>query len=266
MFEYLPGNSLLHRLDVRTKALGFLVVTVLVFLFTNPLYNLVLALFCLGIVLYAGLPLAKVADMIKPLFPIFITIIVITGFSYPPDGFETPIAQHTLLRLSRYLTLTSGGLLYGLTFLFRILVMVLSSSAFTYTTPLEDLLQFLQKLHMPYQMAFVLTTAVRFVPTMQRKTANILDAQRARGARLGAGGVFSRIRTYVPVLVPMMVEAMRMSESLAIAMLNRGYGARARATPLKELRMDARDYILCALCLVILVSAVLLSRQGFGRL
>ena len=266
MFEYLPGNSLLHRLDVRTKALGFLMVTVLVFLFTSPLYNLGLAFLCLGFVLYVGLPFTRVGDMVKPLISMFIIIIVMTGFSYPPERFETPIAQHTILQLSRHLILTSGGLLYGLTLLFRILVMVLSSSTLTYTTPLGDFLQLLQKMRMPYQLAFVLTTAIRFVPTMERKTANILDAQKARGAQLGVGGVFSRIRTYVPVLVPMMVGAMLMSESLAVAMLNRGYGARARATPLKELRMEARDYIFSGLCLVIIVGAVLLSRQGFGKL
>ncbi len=266
MFEYLPGSSLLHQLDVRTKALGFLMVTVLAFLFTSPIYNLALAFLCLGFVLYVGLPFSRVADRVKSLISMFIIIIVITGVSYPRERFETPIAQRTILQLSQHLILTSGGLLYGLTFLFRILVMVLSSSVLTYTTPLGDFLQLLQKMRMPYQLAFVLTTAIRFVPTMERKTMNILDAQRARGAQLGTGGVLSRIRTYVPVLVPMMVGAMLMSESLAVAMLNRGYGARTRATPLKELQMEARDYIFSGLCLVIIMGAVVLRRQGFGQL
>jgi energy-coupling factor transport system permease protein len=135
-----------------------------------------------------------------------------------------------------------------------------------YCTPLDDFLQVLQKLHMPYQLAFVLTTAIRFVPTMEHKTENILEAQRARGSQVGSGNFITRIRTYIPVMVPMMVEAVRMSETLAVAMLNRGYGARPRATPLKELKMEPRDYTLSILFLVLILAGIILKYLGLGQL
>jgi energy-coupling factor transport system permease protein len=266
MFEYYPGTSFFHRLDVRTKALGFLMVTVLAFLFNSPVYNLVLTLVALLVSLYVGLTFKKIAQKLQPLIVIFLAIILLTGVSYPPQHFATPLAQRVLLPISNSFSLTVGGLLYGLTFLLRILVMVLVSSAMIYCTPLDDFLQFLQKLRMPYQLAFVLTTAIRFIPTMENKTASIFDAQRARGSQIGSGNFFNRIRTYVPVMVPMMVEAVRMSETLAVAMLNRGYGARPKATPLKELKMEFRDYLFGILFLALILAGIYLKLQGFGQL
>ncbi|HLF72826.1 MAG TPA: energy-coupling factor transporter transmembrane component T [Anaerolineales bacterium] len=266
MFEYLPGDSLLHRLDVRTKSLGFLAATVLIFLFTFPLYNLALAIFSFGLALYVGLTIDKVIEKIRPLVAIFILVILLTGISYPPERYTTPLAQHVILRLHPQVILTTGGLLLGVTYLFRILVMVLLSSTLIYCTPIQDFLQLLQMLRMPYQLAFVLTTAIRFVPSMERKTANIIDAQKARGAQIGVGGMFGRIRTYVPVMVPMLVEAVRISESLAISMLNRGYGATEKATPLNELHMGTLDLALSVLFILAMVAAIYLRTQGVGIL
>jgi energy-coupling factor transport system permease protein len=266
MFEYAPGDSLLHKLDVRTKTLGFLLVIVLVFLFDSPLYNLALSVLTMGISIYVGLTWKEIAAKLKPLAVIFVTIILLTGVSYPPGHWVTPLAQRVICLIGGSVYLTAGGVLYGLTLLFRILAMVLMSSVLIYCTPLDDFLQFLQKLHMPYQLAFVLTTAIRFVPTLTAKTEAILDAQRARGSPIGTGGLVQRIRTYVPVMVPMMVEALRMSETLAVAMLNRGYGARPRATPLRELRLGLGDYLFGALFLALIFAGVYLRARGFGQL
>jgi energy-coupling factor transport system permease protein len=266
MFEYSPGSSWLHQLDVRTKALGFALVTWLVFLFNAPLFNLALAGVALGVALSAGLTLQKVAGKLKPLAVIFAAIVLLTGVSYAPGHWETSLGQWVLWSPSSSLYLTMGGLLYGLTLLFRIVVMVLMSSVLVYCTPLDDFLQLLQKLRLPYQLAFVVTTAIRFVPTLTAKTEAILDAQRARGAPIGSGGFIHRIRTYVPVMVPMLVEALRMSETLAVAMLNRGYGARPKATPLKELHMGGGDYVGCALFLLAAAVSVYLRLRGVGQL
>ena len=194
-------------------------------------------------------------------------VALFAGFSYPPEHFASPAARMVFLSLFDTLKLTSGGLLLGLTLALRILSMVLATSALIYCTPLEDFLQLLQKMAMPYQMAFVLTTAIRFVPTMEQKVENILEAQRARGARPGSGKIFQRLQTYLPVMIPMMVVAMRISDDLALGMLNRGYGnAKVRPTPLKEIRLAGLDYLLIALLALILAAGIYLNARGFGRL
>jgi len=266
MFEYRPGSSLLHKLDVRTKALGFALVTLLVFLFNAPLYNLALTVLSLGIAVHVGLSFKKLAARLQPLAAVFVAIVLLAGIGYPPGHWATPVAQRVVWSFGGALFLTTGGLLLGLTLLFRIVVMVLMSSVLIHSTPLDDFLQLLQKLRLPYQLAFVVTTAIRFVPTMTAKTEAILDAQRARGSPVGSGGFVRRIRTYVPVMVPMLVEAVRMSETLAVAMLNRGYGARPGTTPLKELKMRWEDYAGCGLCLLLMMVSVYLRARGVGQL
>ena len=74
------------------------------------------------------------------------------------------------------------------------------------------------------------------------------------------------MRTYIPVMIPMMVTALRMSENLAVAMLNRGYGATSRATPMRETKARPIDYVISVgLALVILVGFAM-ARMGFGAL
>jgi energy-coupling factor transport system permease protein len=266
MFEYFPGNSLFHRLDVRTKSVGFVVLTLLSFLFMAPLINLLLALLCLALAVSVGIPFARIQAKLNPLLGILITVVLMAGISYPPARFESLAARHLFFSLFQTFHLTSGGLLYGLTLALRILIMVLATSALIYCTPLNDFLQLLQKMAMPNQLAFVLTTAIRFIPTMEQKTENILDAQRARGAQIGSGKIFQRIQTYVPIMIPMMVVALRISDQMAVGMLNRGYGARARATPLKEIRLAGVDYLLIGLFLLILAVGIFLHWHGFGQL
>lgn len=266
MFDYLPGSSLFHRLDVRTKALGFAVLTLWMFLFTAPLINFFLALFCLALALSVGIPLARLQAKLKPLLGILITVMLMAGFSYSPERFANPADRHVFFSLWGAFHLTAGGLWLGLSLALRILMMVLVTSALIACTPLDDFLQLLQKMAMPYQLAFVFTTAIRFIPIMEQKTENILDAQRARGAQVGSGTIFQRISTYVPIMIPMMVVALRISDQLAVGMLNRGYGARAQATPLKEIRLARIDYLLMGLLGLILAVGCWLRWQGLGQL
>jgi len=266
MFEYFPGDSLLHRLDVRTKATGFLMLLVLSFIFKSPLINLCLAVFSVCLAFYSGIKAEMILGKLKPLGITFVFVILMTSVSYAPDWFETRGAQHVIFSIFNSLNLTVGGILYGFTLLFRIIIMVVTSSVLISCTPLNDFFQLLQKLAMPYQLAFVLTTAIRFVPTMERKARNILDAQNARGAGMDGGGFVQRIRAYVTVIIPMMTVALRMSENLAVGMLNRGYGARARTTQLWEIKLRPLDYFLMSICLLSTALGIYLSWQGFGKL
>jgi len=266
MFEYFPGNSLLHRLDVRTKTAGFLALMILAFIFKSAVINLGLAVLSISLAFYSGINPQIIISKLKPLIVIFIFVILMTSISYPPGWFETPEAQHVIFPIFNFMYLTVGGMLYGLTLLFRIIMMIVTSSVLIACTPLNDFFQLLQKMAMPYQLAFVLTTAIRFIPTMEKKTRAILDAQNARGAQIGSGKFWQRIQTYVAVMIPMLTVAVRMSDNLAVGMLNRGYGSQTRVTLLREIRLDPLDYVLIGVFLIIIVLGIYLSWLGVGRL
>jgi energy-coupling factor transport system permease protein len=108
----------------------------------------------------------------------------------------------------------------------------------------------------PYEFAFAFTTAVRFVPVLAEEAQTIMDAQKARGLELEKGGFLKRIRNYVPVLIPLIVSAIRRSLELAEAMESRAWGATKKRTNLYVLKFRRGDFALLAITVVVLAVAI----------
>lgn len=268
LIEYYPQGSFIHNLDVRTKTLGFFVITTASFCFENPLINFLILILLWLMLSSMNSPMSKVLKIIKSLLPIFIIMLVITGLSYPTSKFIHEENKRILFSFlpDNGLPLTTGGLYYGLTLVLRIFVMVLASSIITFSTSIEDILQFLKKLRMPHQLAFVIATGIRFIPTMQAKSEMIREAQMARGAEFDKGGIVKKIKSYIPVLIPMIVDSIRMSDNLAIAMLNRGFGSMKNTTNLTEIKMKSIDYLICVITIALLVIVLYAKSKNIGAL
>lgn len=250
--DYLPSNSYIHSFDIRTKMLCFSCIVVLSFCFDHPLYNL-LVLALVGILaLVARFPFTKLYHLLLPLGPVFFLIMLFSAFT-PPDQFVTPLYQKVIFNVFSFehIKLTVGGLLHGFTLLVRLITVIIASSLITLTSPIDDLIQLLNKLKVPYEYSFAITTALRFIPTMNKKRMIIVEAQKARGAKLDENSLTGFVNRYVPIMVPMMVNSLRMSNSLSMAMLNRGYGHSAHRTIVREIFFEFRDYIACALILLV---------------
>jgi energy-coupling factor transport system permease protein len=138
----------------------------------------------------------------------------------------------------------------------RFIVLVESFSVFFLTTSPDHLGLALEQSHVPYEFAFAFTTAVRFVPVLAEEAQTIMDAQKARGLELEKGGLLKRIRNYIPVLIPLIVSAIRRSLELAEAMESRAWGAVKKRTNLYLLKLHKGDYALVAITAVILIVAV----------
>lgn len=138
----------------------------------------------------------------------------------------------------------------------RFVVLVESFSVFFLTTSPDHLGLALEESHVPYEFAFAFTTAVRFVPVLAEEAQTIMDAQKARGLELEKGGLLKRIRNYIPVLIPLIVSAIRRSLELAEAMESRAWGAAKKRTNLYSLRLHRGDFALLAITIAILAVAV----------
>jgi energy-coupling factor transport system permease protein len=138
----------------------------------------------------------------------------------------------------------------------RFVVLVESFSVFFLTTSPDMLGLALEESHVPYEFSFAFTTAVRFVPVLAEEAQTIMDAQKARGLELEKGGFMKRIRNYVPILIPLIVSAIRRSLELAEAMESRAWGAVKKRTNLYGLRLHRGDFALLAITVTVLVLAV----------
>ena len=251
-------NSYLHRLDIRTKLLAFLCLIVMVFLFNSPLFNLIIAVVLLALVLPAKLELKGILGAIKPLVAIFVIIIVMTCFTSQPDKFVNDSSRYVFFYLlpGQRIPATLGGLYIGLTFLLRIFLMVFATGVFTITTPIDDILQLFNKMKAPYELSIVVTTAISFVPTMTAKKDMIFQAQKARGAGISKKGIIKQLQAYVPIMVPLITNAILMANNLAISMMNRGYGASKSWTSLHDIQMHGRDFAVMFFSMLILAASI----------
>ena len=259
--EYLPGDTLIHRLDVRTKMFAFLVFIILSFLFQDPKYQILLVFSTGLLALWIKIPLRKISGMLVPLLPIIISIILFTGFAFTPERFEHVSNQAILFYAlpGDRLGATLGGFLMGTTFILRLLGMMIVSTVLTLTTSMEDFTQFFQKMRVPAEISMMLTTAIRFIPTLDKKRRQIVEAQKARGTKFNEKGIGGSIKSYLPIVIPLFINSIMMANSLSMAMLNRGYGLTRTWTSRRELLFAQRDYWTIS-CIVLLLTLAIFTR------
>jgi energy-coupling factor transport system permease protein len=135
-------------------------------------------------------------------------------------------------------------------------VLVESFSVFFLTTSPDHLGLALEQSGIPYEFCFAFTTAVRFVPVLAEEAQTIMDAQKARGLELEKGNFLKRIRNYIPILIPLIISAIRRSLELAEAMESRAWGAIKKRTNLYVLTVKRADYLLILVSLFILIVGV----------
>ena len=138
----------------------------------------------------------------------------------------------------------------------KLLALTSTFFVFFFTTEPEDLGNALVKMGMPYAVAFVMSTALQFVPVLGRKAKNVLDAQRARGIPLEPG--WASIKHYPAFLGPLLIQAFHLAEELAEAMEARGFG-RPNRTFLRVYNLRPADWIAMAGGLLAVAACLLLQ-------
>ncbi|MEM2385372.1 MAG: energy-coupling factor transporter transmembrane component T, partial [Candidatus Bathyarchaeia archaeon] len=133
-----------------------------------------------------------------------------------------------------------------------------SFSIFFLTTSPDHLGLALEQSRVPYEFCFAFTTAVRFVPVLAEEAQTIMDAQKARGLELEKGNFLKRVRNYIPILIPLIISAIRRSLELAEAMESRAWGATKKRTNLYVLKLRCGDYLFAVMTVGILVTAILI--------
>ena len=143
-----------------------------------------------------------------------------------------------------------SGIPFAVAMIFRLLALLTSFSIFFMTTYPEDMALAFTQMRLPYDYALAFSMAMRFVPTLAQEAQNIVDAQRSRGLELDKGRFLTRIRNYLPILVPMLLVALRRADSVAAAMESRAFGAVKKRTFLHELKFHWGDVMLILLTLL----------------
>ena len=246
--QYFPGNTIVHRLDPRTKLIA--VVLYIAALFTANNWSAT-ALVLLTLVFCVALSRIRPKALLTAVLNLFYS-----------DG--NVICSFWVLRI------TDNGIRRAVLMVLRIILLVCGTFLLTYTTSplqltdgLEQLLSPLKKLRFPvHELSMMMSIALRFIPTLIEETDKIISAQKARGADFESGSLVRRAKALLPILVPLFVSAFRRADELATAMECRCYNGGEGRTRMKVLRMGRNDYLALAFWAVILAGSIILTRYG----
>jgi len=238
-FRFRHVTSPIHRLDPRVKFLYVLAMFVVAIFFTEFVPLVVLFFLPTPFVAAAGVR----REWLRSLRGAAFLAAMIFVFNFVFGYF--------------YRTYTGAALLeYSLAMSTRFLVLVESFSVFFLTTSPDHLSLALEQSRVPYEFTFAFTTAVRFVPVLAEEAQTIMDAQKARGLELERGNFLKRVRNYIPILIPLIVSAIRRSLELAEAMESRAWGASPKRTNLYVLKMKLGDFVLIVLSIILMAIGV----------
>lgn len=251
--QYIPGNSPVHKLDPRTKIICIFIYMIGLFFVDNAVGYGFITVFTIGVIILSQISFAMIIKGIKPLWIIILLTLCLHIF----------MTKGTVIWQAGFLKITNEGLKQGAFMSLRLIYLVTITSLLTLTTTpiaLTDGIELiLKKLFIPvaHELAMMMTIALRFIPTLIEETEKIMKAQMARGADFESGGLLSRAKSLIPLLVPLFLSSFRRADDLAMAMEARCYRGGDNRTRMKQLSMGINDYVTMVIIVVMLGISVL---------
>lgn len=258
--QYYPADSFVHKMDPRSKLILSLIYMVSVFFVDSFFQFAFIALLLCLMIIFSKLPVKTVFKTVKPVL-ILVTITALLNLFFVQSG--EVLWEWWIIKL------TSGGVIYSLRMVLRLLFIVMGASILTLTTTpllltdgLEKLLSPLNKIHFPvHELALIMSIALRYIPTLMDEADRIIRAQKARGADFDTGSIFKRVKAFIPILIPLLISSLRSADELALAMESRCYGYTEKRTKLKILRFTSKDLI-ASLTVILLIGAMLVIKYN----
>ncbi len=259
--QYFPGDTIVHRLDPRTKLILTILYIVLLFIAKSYVSYGIVFLFLAVCITLSRIRLKAVLSGLKPL----VVLILVTGIL---NLFYTK-GEYLLLQVWK-IRIYLEGVRTAVTMALRIMLLITGTLLLTYTTSplqltdgMERLLEPLKKLRVPvHELSMMMSIALRFIPTLIEETDKIMNAQKARGAEFDTGNLIQKAKAMLPLLVPLFISAFRRADELATAMESRCYHGGEGRTRMKVLRMAGRDWAALAVGAALLALMICLRRSG----
>ena len=254
-----PNISYAAKLDPRVKILHSALWTLVIFIVSNPVAAACITIGLIALWIAAAMPFKKILSILKflSLMVFFITLLQML-FGPGSHYIVKPLVPRNIPFIGGMGSLKWDGLVLGLTSGLRLLSLILLLPLLTETTSTHELAQGLAALRVNYKAAFVVTSAINLVPVLEEEARFIIDAQKLRGLRnFDEGGLRGKLKAFPALAVPLIISAMRRSQSMAFAMDSRAFGAYSTRSWLTPLKMKTRDWL--ALIISVVFCAIMLT-------
>lgn len=250
--RYIPRNSIIHQLDPRGKLLSMFLFIFLLFWANNIQTNVLLFAFVFGLMYVTRISVAFYVKGLK-------SMIFIIAFTTLFQLFAT--SQGTVLYHWWFFRVTDQGLMQAAIIFCRFLLIIFYSTVLTVTTTPLSLADAVEKILTPFkiikvpahEIGLMLSMSLRFVPTLVDDTNRIMNAQRARGVDFGEGNLLKKIRSFIPILIPLFASSFKRADALAIAMEARGYRGGEGRTRYRNLQWKIKDTLAIVVILLLML-------------
>ena len=256
--QYYPADSVIHKLDPRVKLIGTIFFIISLFLFKSFVGYVVVTVFLISVIIISKVPFSFMIRGMKAIVFLLLLTVVMNMFMTAGDP---------LITLGK-LIITKEGLRNAIFMGLRLMYLVIGSSVMTLTTTpnnltdgMEKLMNPLKKLKVPvHEVSMMMSIALSFIPTLVEETDKIMKAQAARCADFESKNLIKRVKSYIPILVPLFISAFRRANDLAMAMEARCYNGGEGRTKMYPLIYNKRDRIAYAVIIIYLILAIFLPR------
>ncbi|MCL7392970.1 MAG: energy-coupling factor transporter transmembrane protein EcfT [Thaumarchaeota archaeon] len=238
--KFYAGDTAIHKLDPRVKFLVSMLMLIIVVMYAE-VWMLTILIAVQAAIVYVAKVMRRWLKTIKGSMPLAALVFGLNAIFFISTG------TYTTLQEVFY---------HSLALAYRLVLFLSSFSIFFLTTTPEEIGLTLTSWHVPYQYTFAFISAIRFTPIIAQELRDIMDAQRARGVELDRGGPLQRARKFIPILVPLLANALRRAYELAEAMEVKCFGAAKKRTSLMELKARPKDYAVLLTALVFFGLAV----------
>lgn len=233
---YVERDSWLHRLDPRTK-LAFSTTSAVLLALTSNLW-LVLAWLVAAhaVLLSARVPWSRIRWVWGVLIPLIVLVPLLWPLFYQ-EGADA------LLEIGP-VRIAALSLLRGVVVALRISALAFVWFVLFFTTDQARLVRGLVRLGLPYSWGLTVAVALRYLPAMMQTYTTVSEAQQARGLVLGRGHLVRAARAQLPILIAVLIGALRTADQLALALQARAYNPHRERTSYRELSLSALDALL----------------------
>ena len=258
--QFFPGDTVVHRLDPRTKFLLMIAYITALFMakgFPSYVFMFVVLVTCIAV------SRIKPRAILRGLRPVFIIILITVFLNIFFIRGETILFQYGII------VITQEGLQTAVYMASRFMMLIICTFLLTYTTSpitltdgLERMLSPLKKIKLPvHEFSMMMSIALRMIPTLIEETDKIMSAQKSRGADFETGGLIKRAKAILPLIIPLFISAFRRADELATAMESRCYHGGEGRTKMKVLKFAGRDFVAFLLGAAVVTAVVFLGRM-----
>lgn len=256
--QFVPGDSIVHNLDPRTKIILSLLYIINIFLIKSFLGYLCIFIFTLFTIYMSKLKLIYIYKSVRPILMLVLITALLNVFVVKG---QILIFKYGIFSIYR------EGIIIAAFMVIRLIFLIISTSILTLTTSPIQLTDGIEKLLKPikgiglsaHELAMMMTIALRFIPTLIDETDKIMKAQMARGADFESGNIINRSKALIPILVPLFISSFRRADELAMAMESRCYRGGDGRTRMKVLKFNNLDYSAFLITSIFFIVSILLK-------